>query len=180
MSRHFATIAWQRQGADFSDDRYSRAHRWSFDGGIEIAASSSPHVVPLPYSDEHAVDPEEAFVASLSSCHMLWFLSMARKRGYVVESYRDEAMGCMAKDESGRLAITEVILRPAVRFVGDKRPDAVQLDALHHAAHASCFIANSVKTDVRCEPAVAPDQENPHAGCFNPTREPTGRAGRNG
>lgn len=155
MSRHFATISWQRQGADFSDDRYSRAHRWLFDGGVDVPASSSPLVVPLPYSDEQAIDPEEAFVASLSSCHMLWFLSMARKRGYVVEGYRDEAIGHMGKDESGRLAMTEVVLHPCVHFAGEKRPDAAQLDALHHAAHASCFIANSVKTRVRCEPVAA-------------------------
>lgn len=100
---------------------------------------------------------------------MLWFLGLACKRGYVVESYRDEAVGRMGKDERGRLAITEVILRPAVRFGGPKRPDAAQLDALHHAAHESCFIANSVRTDVRCEPVVATDQENRHAGCLDPS-----------
>lgn len=169
MSEHFATIEWQRGNQDFAGNRYSRAHRWSFDGGVDLAASSSPHVVPLPLSDEHAVDPEEAFVASLSSCHMLWFLGLACKRGYVVESYRDEAVGRMGKDERGRLAITEVILRPAVRFGGQKGPDAAQLDALHHAAHESCFIANSVRTDVRCEPVVATDQENRHAGCLDPS-----------
>lgn len=155
MSDHFATISWLRRDADFLDDRYSRAHRWLFDGGVEIAASSSPHVVPEPMSETAAVDPEEAFVASLSSCHMLWFLSIARKRGFVVERYRDEAVGVMAKNASGKLAMTIVTLRPSVDFLGDKQPDHQQLDALHEAAHAQCFIANSVLTDVRCEPVLA-------------------------
>ncbi|HMM65786.1 MAG TPA: OsmC family protein [Dokdonella sp.] len=155
MSKHVATILWQRENQDFLADRYSRAHRWQFDGGIDVAASSSPHVVPLPFSDENAIDPEEAFVASLSSCHMLWFLSLACKRGYLVESYRDEAVGRMGKDGRGRIAITEVILHPQVRFGGQKKPDAAQRDALHHAAHESCFIANSVRTVVRCEPVIA-------------------------
>lgn len=152
MSEHTVTITWHRQTADFLDDRYSRAHLWTFDGGLEVAASSSPHVVPVPLSDASAVDPEEAFVASLSSCHMLWFLSIARKRGFVVDSYRDTAVGHLGKDANGKLAITEVILRPEVKFGDDKRADAAQLDSLHHAAHASCFIANSVRTDVKCEP----------------------------
>ncbi|MBL0162542.1 MAG: OsmC family protein [Xanthomonadales bacterium] len=152
MSDHLATITWQRNDADFLDDRYSRAHRWSFDGGVEVAASSSPSVVPLPMSDARAVDPEEAFVASLSSCHMLWFLSLARKRGFVVEHYRDEALGTMGKNESGKLAMTTVTLRPQVTFAGDRQPSHSQLDHLHEAAHAQCFIANSVLTEVRCEP----------------------------
>lgn len=155
MSKHSATILWQRNGADFSADRYSRAHHWRFDGGAEIAASSSPLVVPLPLSDPGAVDPEEAFVASLSSCHMLWFLSIARKRGYVVEQYRDHAVGRMGKDARGRMAMLEVTLRPEVQFSGDRRPVAGQLDALHRAAHECCFIANSVRTEVRCEPLSA-------------------------
>ena len=152
MSDHLATISWQRNDADFLDDRYSRAHRWLFDGGIEVMASSSPQVVPLPMSDAAAVDPEEAFVASLSSCHMLWFLSIARKRGFVVECYRDEAVGVMGKNASGKLSMTLVTLRPLIDFVGEKQPDHTQLDALHEAAHAQCFIANSVLTEVRCEP----------------------------
>jgi organic hydroperoxide reductase OsmC/OhrA len=155
MSEHMATITWQRDNADFTDDRYSRAHRWSFDGGIEIAGSSSPHVVPVPMSDAHAVDPEEAFVASLSSCHMLWFLAIARKRGYVVDRYCDAAIGRMGRNADGRLAMVEVELHPDVQFAGDKRPDSAQLEALHHAAHEQCFIANSVKTAVRCVPVFA-------------------------
>ncbi len=155
MSDHLASISWQRHDANFLDDRYSRAHRWLFDGGAEVAASSSPHVVPLPMSDAAAVDPEEAFVASLSSCHMLWFLSIARKRGYVVERYRDEAVGVMGRNASGKHAMTLVTLRPLVDFLGDKQPDLKQLDALHEAAHVQCFIANSVLTEVRCEPVLA-------------------------
>lgn len=154
MSEHLATITWQRSGAEFLDDRYSRAHRWSFDGGVEVPASSSPLVVPLPMSDEHAVDPEEAFVASLSSCHMLWFLSIARKRGFVVDNYHDVAVGRMGKDTDGKMAMIEVVLRPDVQFGEGRQPASGQLQALHHAAHEQCFIANSVKTEVRCEPVL--------------------------
>src|SRR6188474_3388298 len=116
MAEHTATVAWSRFDAAFTDNRYSRAHRWMFDGGATIPASSSPHVVPVPMSDPMGVDPEEAFVASLSSCHMLWFLSIAAKRGYVVESYVDEAQGVMAKNGDGKLAMTAVVLRPQVSF----------------------------------------------------------------
>ena len=152
MSNHTAFITWQRNGATFTDNRYSRAHRWVFDGGIEVPASASPHVVPLPYSLAAAVDPEEAFVASLSSCHMLWFLSIAAEKEFLVESYRDEATGVMDKDDHGRFAMTRVTLHPRVRFAGEHQPLAEQLSAMHDEAHERCFIANSVKTDVRCEP----------------------------
>ncbi|MEX6503771.1 OsmC family protein [Pseudomonas zhanjiangensis] len=154
MARHSAEILWQRDEQNFLDNRYSRAHRWRFDGGLEVAASSSPHVVPLPYSDAGAVDPEEAFVASLSSCHMLWFLGLAAQQGFVVERYLDRAEGLMARNAEGRLAMTEVVLRPRVSFAGTQ-PTREQLDALHHSAHDHCFIANSVKTAVRCEPQPA-------------------------
>jgi len=154
MSQHTAVIRWERNGAAFTDNRYSRGHSWSFDGGIEVRASASPHVVPPPLSVAEAVDPEEAFVAALASCHMLWFLSIAAKQGFVVESYRDEAMGVMAKGSDGKLAMTQVTLRPRVVFSEAKRPSAVQHEAMHHEAHEKCFIANSVKTDMRCE-AVA-------------------------
>ena len=143
--------------AAISDNRYSRGHRWHFDGGVEVPASSSPHVVPLPYSVQAAVDPEEAFVASLSSCHMLWFLSLAAKAGYVVDSYRDEATGVMNRNAEGRMAMTRVTLRPGVRF-GGAAPNSEQLEALHHEAHAQCFIANSVKTEVLCEPVTEPNR----------------------
>ena len=152
MAEYQATVSWQRNGAKFTDNRYSRGHRWSFDGGVEVPASASPHVVPLPLSVAAAVDPEEAFIASLASCHMLFFLSYAARDGFVVESYRDEAVGVMAKNTEGRIAMTRVTLRPSVRFGGERRPTAADIEALHHESHASCFIANSVKTEVRCEP----------------------------
>jgi organic hydroperoxide reductase OsmC/OhrA len=155
MAKFTSVVEWSRDGAAFTDNRYSRGHRWRFDGGIEVPASSSPHSVPLPLSVEAAVDPEEAFVASLSSCHMLWFLSIAAKRGFVVDSYRDEAVGVLGKDASGKLAMTRVTLRPEVRFGGDPRPTADEVAAMHHEAHEVCFIASSVKTDVRCEPVGA-------------------------
>lgn len=152
MSEYKTVIEWNRDGAVFTDKRYSRGHRWLFDGGIEVAASSSPSVVPLPLSVAAAVDPEEAFVASLSSCHMLVFLFIAAKRGFVVDSYRDEAVGVLAKDSSGKLAMTRVTLHPKVKFSGEKRPSADELAAMHHESHEQCFIASSVKSDVRCEP----------------------------
>lgn len=149
-----ATVAWRRAPAEkFTDNRYSRGHRWRFDGGIEVAASSSPGVVPLPLSVEAAVDPEEAFVASLSSCHMLFFLSYAAKRGFVVERYEDRAVGTMGKNGAGRMAMLKVRLRPAIEFSGDKRPTAEELEALHHRAHEDCFIANSVTAEVTVEAA---------------------------
>ncbi len=150
-----ATIQWDRQEAKFSDNRYSRGHRWSFDGGIHVPASSSPHSVPVPYSVTAAVDPEEAFVAALSSCHMLWFLSLAAKRGFVVDSYLDEAVGLMGPDAEGKVAMLEVTLRPAVAFGGVGSPGEAEVESLHHEAHSKCYIANSVKTSVRCEPVTS-------------------------
>lgn len=152
MADYRATVVWQEQpGEDFRKGRYSRGHEWQFDGGVTVPASSAASVVPLPWSVESAVDPEEAFVASLSSCHMLWFLALAAKAGYVVVSYRDEASGTMARNAAGKLAMTQVVLRPAVAFSGDA-PGQDALEALHHQAHEECFIASSVLTDVRCEP----------------------------
>ncbi len=157
MSEYTAVVVWSRGGAVFTDNKYSRGHRWRFDGGVEVPASSSPAVVPLPLSVAAAVDPEEAFVASLSSCHMLSFLYIAAKRGFVVDDYKDEAVGVLEKDASGGRAMTRVTLRPETRFSGSKRPSADDLDAMHHEAHEMCFLARSVKTDVRCEPVGAPD-----------------------
>lgn len=128
MATYGATIAWERNGETFTDNRYSRVHRWTFDGGVEVRASSSSHVVPLPYSAEDAVDPEEAFVASLSSCHMLWFLSISAKQGFCVDNYADAAEGVMGKNAEGRLAMTVVTLRPHVVFSGDKRPSLSELE----------------------------------------------------
>ncbi|HSC83921.1 MAG TPA: OsmC family protein [Pseudomonas sp.] len=154
MACYQAEILWSRGDQVFLDNRYDRGHRWRFDGGIEVPASSSPHVVPLPFSRETAVDPEEAFVASLSSCHMLWFLSLAAEAGFCVDDYRDQAEGRMGRNAAGKLAMTRVTLRPAVRFSGATQPSAAQLEALHHAAHEQCFIANSVHSEVRCEPQL--------------------------
>ncbi len=154
MAVYTAEVLWSRDDQAFLDNRYSRRHRLRFDGGIEVAGSSSPHVVPLPYSALDAVDPEEAFVASLSSCHMLWFLSMAVQQGFVVDHYHDAAEGVMARNAEGRLMMTIVTLRPLVEFSRSKRPTEEELQQMHHAAHEACFIANSVKTEVRCEPRL--------------------------
>lgn len=155
MSHYSARILWSRGDQAFTDRRYSRAHRIRFDGGIDLAASSSPQVVPLPFSDAAAVDPEELFVASLSSCHMLWFLDLACRAGWCIDSYDDDALGTMARDDQGRLAMTEVVLRPAVAFAGERRPDDAEVARLHHAAHEACFIASSVRSEVRVEPRPA-------------------------
>ena len=152
MSKYQATIEWRSDGSAFTDDRYSRAHRWLFDGGIEVPASSSPHIVPVPLSRPDAVDPEEAFVASLASCHMLWFLSLAARGGYRVSAYRDTAVGQMGTNENGKLAITKVTLRPQVEFSDSHLPDPAALRKLHEAAHDSCFLAASVRSQVSCEP----------------------------
>lgn len=154
MADYTTIVEWSRDGAVFTDNRYSRAHRWRFDGGIEVPASSSPHVVALPLSVSSAVDPEEAFVVSLSSCHMLWFLSIAAKRGFRVDGYRDEAIGVLEKDQSGKLAMSRVTLRPEARFSGDPRPTVDEVVRMHGEAHEQCFITRSVKTDVCCEPLL--------------------------
>lgn len=153
--RYTAQVVWQaRDGEDFVAGRYSRRHLLRFDGGVEVAGSSSPAIVARPWSDPAAVDPEEAFVASLSACHMLWFLALAAQERLQVARYVDDADGVMAHDAEGRLAMTVVTLRPRVEFAGERRPSRAELERLHHAAHDACFIANSVKTDVRCEPVV--------------------------
>lgn len=155
MADHTATIEWRRNGADFLDNRYSRSHTWLFDGGSEVLASSSPHVIPVPMSDLSAVDPEEAFVACISSCHMLWFLSIAAKRGFIVENYKDSSLGLMSKNSEGKMAITSVTLSPVTAFSGERKPNMTELEAMHHAAHANCYIANSVNSDIRCIPTIA-------------------------
>jgi organic hydroperoxide reductase OsmC/OhrA len=153
MAHYTATIAWQRNEAPFLDRKYSRAHTWTIDGGLVVPGSSSPHVVRVPMSDLAAVDPEEAFVASLSSCHMLWFLDLACRADFIVDEYRDVALGTMAQNAVGKLAMTEVVLRPEVWFAG-RQPTAEAFLQLHHRAHEECFIAASVKTEVRCEPQL--------------------------
>ncbi|MEZ8116359.1 OsmC family protein [Vibrio splendidus] len=152
MSEYGAVIRWQKaEDEAFSDNQYSRGHTWEFDGGITLPASSSPHVVPLPFSVEANVDPEEAFIAALSSCHMLTFLGIAAKQKYVIDSYVDDAIGVLEEDESGRSSVTKVTLRPDIVFSGSKIPTAKQLEKLHHLAHKNCFIANSVKTEIKVE-----------------------------
>lgn len=152
MAHYTTETIWTRGDQDFLGNRYSRRHILRFDAGLEIPGSSSPHVVPVPYSDTSAVDPEELFVASLSSCHMLWFLSIAAMRRFIVDSYNDVAVGVMEKNSDGKLVMSLVTLKPDVRFSGDKHPSRAELDKLHHQAHEQCFIANSVKSEVRCEP----------------------------
>jgi len=148
MASHTATIAWERAGSPFTDRRYSRAHTWYFDGGITVPASSSPHVVPVPLSNPAAVDPEEAYVAALASCHMLWFLDLAAAQGYVVDRYTDRAIGIMGKNDAGKAWVARVELRPEVAFAGPRVPDDAQVARLHDAAHAECFLANSVRTQI--------------------------------
>jgi organic hydroperoxide reductase OsmC/OhrA len=155
MAGYTATIDWTlKPGEDFVAGRYSRGHTVAFDGGITIPASSSPSVVPLPWSVAEAVDPEELLVAALSNCHMLTFLHKAREAGWVVTAYRDEAHGVMRKTADGKIALTRVTLRPDIRFDGPA-PTAQQLEALHHAAHEDCFIASSVKTEVVVEAPIS-------------------------
>ena len=147
-----ATVSWQRGSSEpFTDNKYSRAHTWTFDGGVTVPASSSPLSVRLPLSRADAVDPEEALVASLSSCHMLTFLYLAAKQGHVIESYDDAAVGIMSKNERGKLFVSRVALRPRIVFSGAKQPTAGELDELHHHAHEECYIANSVLAEVVVE-----------------------------
>jgi organic hydroperoxide reductase OsmC/OhrA len=151
MSTYIATISWTRTGdSDFTKGQYSRAHQWSFDGGLTVPASPSPHIVPAPWSDAAGVDPEEAFVASLSSCHMLFFVDFARRAGFVVDEYVDQAKGVLEKRADGKMAMTLVTLHPRVTW-GGNRPDEAGIADLHHRAHDACFIANSVTTEVMVE-----------------------------
>ena len=154
MSIYTARVSWTRKpGERFTDGQYSRAHEWRFDGGAVVPASSSPSVVRVPFSDPAGVDPEEALVASLSSCHMLFFLDFAHQRRFVVESYVDDAEGVMAKGAGGRIQMTRVVLKPLVVFGGEKRPTAGEVGAIHHQAHEACYIANSVKAEVAVQGA---------------------------
>lgn len=145
--QYTAEIIWERGSQAFLDNRYSRKHRLKFDG-VELVGSSSPLVVPLPFSEPQALDPEEAFVAAISSCHMLWFLSIAAKQGFIVDSYHDRAVGVMRPNADKKYWVSEVILQPKVLFSGAKTPSTEELEQLHHKAHEECFIANSVKTKI--------------------------------
>lgn len=151
MSEHRATIHWAFAGGEFLKGRYSREHTWTFDGGATVPASPSSAIVPKPYSNEANVDPEEAFVASISSCHMLTYLFLASKAGFEIASYDDDAVGTMAKNERGVPWVSTVVLRPRIVYAGEKRPTSADEDRLHHASHEQCFIANSVKTEITVE-----------------------------
>ena len=151
MTVHSVSIEWHRDGGNFIENRYSRAHVWRFDGGLTVPASSSPHVVRIPLSNPANVDPEEAFIAALASCHMLWFLSIAAAKGYVVERYTDAAEGFMTSNADGKLWVSRVALHPDVLFSGTKAPTEGDVRALHHSAHAECYLANSVRTAVATE-----------------------------
>jgi organic hydroperoxide reductase OsmC/OhrA len=153
MHKYEATVAWQRGDQPFSDNRYSRAHEWRFDGGARVPASSAPSSVPVPMSDPAGVDPEEAVVAALASCHMLFFLSLAARRGFIVDRYADAADAVMDRNADGKLALTRITLRPQIAFGGERRPGADDIAALHHEAHELCYIANSLKADVVIEGA---------------------------
>jgi organic hydroperoxide reductase OsmC/OhrA len=149
MAQHKAKIEWKCTTTEFRLGKYTREHTWSFDGGLNVAASAAPAVVPAPYSNPANVDPEEAFVASISSCHMLTFLHVARLAGFQVESYEDEAVGEMAKNERGVAWVAVVTLNPKIIYGGDKLPSHEQEAQLHHKAHDGCFISQSVKTDIK-------------------------------
>ena len=148
-----AEVIWTRGDQLFTDSRYSRAHQLRFDGGVEVPGSASPHIVRAPMSDAAAVDPEEMFVASLASCHMLFFLGIAAARGFRIDRYVDAATGVMARNGDGRMAMSLVTLHPEVTFSGESLPTREQIEVMHHAAHEECYIANSVRTEVRCEPS---------------------------
>ena len=153
MSAHGATIAWTRGDQPFVDKRYSRAHSWTFDGGAVVPGSSAPASVPMPMSDASAVDPEEAMIASLSSCHMLWFLAFAAHADLVVDSYRDAASGEMDRNKAGKSYLARVTLRPITTFSG-RQPDQAELDALHHEAHEHCDMAHSVRSTITVEATI--------------------------
>jgi organic hydroperoxide reductase OsmC/OhrA len=152
MSTHTASLLWERGDDDFAGKRYSRRHQVSFDGGAKTLWSAAPQNVPAPWSDASAIDPEEGFVASLASCHMLWFLALAAGQGYTIDRYADAPVGVMERNAQGRTAMTVVTLHPQVSFSGDIQPNAVQMTRLHQRAHEECYLANSVRTEVRVEP----------------------------
>ena len=152
MHKHEATILWHRKDQPFVDNKYSRAHQWEFDG-VTIPASSSPAVLPVPLSSLDAIDPEEALVAATSSCHMLFFLAIAAKRGFVVDTYSDQAYGVMGKNDEGKTFMSNITLRPRIEFSGIKQPNVEEIAQIHHLAHEQCFVGNSLKTEVDVEPA---------------------------
>ncbi|HEY5567417.1 MAG TPA: OsmC family protein [Gammaproteobacteria bacterium] len=151
MSEHKAVIRWSKPSPMFTKGRYSREHTWTFDGGVTVQASPAPSSVPAPYSNPAHVDPEEAFVASVSSCHMLTFLYVAARAGFQIDAYEDEAVGVLTKNEKGVPWVSAITLHPKIVYGGDRRPRAAELEKLHHDAHEQCYVANSIKTDVKVE-----------------------------
>jgi organic hydroperoxide reductase OsmC/OhrA len=151
MHTYSATINWDRSEKDFTNNAYSRGHTWTFDGGLVVPASASPNIVPLPHSVAENVDPEEAFVAALSSCHMLFFLAIAAARGVIVDEYTDAAVGYMGEDDRGRTSMTKIVLRPKACYSGDNPPSEKQIERIHHRAHEMCFVANSVRSEIIVE-----------------------------
>ncbi len=148
--KYTASIFWKKKETEcFTDNKYSRGHTWVFDGGVELPASASPQVVPLPMSNESAVDPEEAFVAAISSCHMLFFLSIAASSNYIIETYDDQAEGIMSKNEHGQMVMGDIILKPKIVFSGTTIPTAEQIAELHNSAHHKCYLANSIKSTIK-------------------------------
>lgn len=154
MGNYTAELVWERGTQPLIDLKFSRRHEIRFDGGHTMPASASPHVVRPPMSDPAAVDPEEAFVASIASCHLLWFVALAAQKKFVVDRYEDHAEGTLGRNAEGKMAMTVVTLRPHVTFAAGQAPDAATFEALHHKAHEECYIANSVRTEVRCEPTM--------------------------
>jgi organic hydroperoxide reductase OsmC/OhrA len=153
MSEHRATIAWERRSSEFAYNTYNRSHTVDYGGGIRVPATAAPANIPPTAIEGHGMDPEQAFVGALSSCHMLWFLHMACRANYVVDRYEDEASGVLEKNAEGRMAITRVTLRPVVRFAG-RAPSAEEHAQLHEGAHQRCFVSNSVTTDVTIAPRI--------------------------
>lgn len=153
MSEHKATVIWQRGDQHFLDKKYSRAHLWRFDDGCEVPGSCPPStLIPAPLARPDAVDPEEALVASLSACHMLFFLAFSAKEGYRIDAYADEASGVLGKNERGKTFMERITLRPGVTFSGDKKPTPEAIERLHHRAHEECFIANSILSTIVIDP----------------------------
>src|SRR5688500_16441056 len=152
MSTYSAKITWKNDSPEsFTKNQYTRGHTWSFDGGVEVPASSSPHAVRVPFSVEEAVDPEEALVAATSSCHMLTFLWVAAKKGFVIDSYEDDAVGEMTEGDGGKQWVSKITLDPKIEWSGETQPTADEIAEMHHAAHEACYIANSIKSEVVVE-----------------------------
>jgi len=149
MSEHSAQIKWSRGHENFADDSYSRGHQWVLDGGFSVPASSAPGI---PHSVAAAIDPEEGVLASLGSCHMLFFLALAMRKGFIVDDYCDSPVGTIGRNDKGKNALVEIIMRPAATFSGDVLPTQEDIDALHARAHSLCYVANSLNSDIKIEP----------------------------